>query len=94
MLHRDISENNITITDLREADGFTDMLMDEDLAKETESGRSVARHRTRTMGLMAIEALPRIAHTYWHNLESFFYVLLWICVRRTWESGFRCRATD
>lgn len=71
MLHRDISENNITITDPREADGFTDMLMDEDLAKEIDSGRSVARHRTRTMGFMAIEALPRVAHTYWHNLESF-----------------------
>ena len=34
ILHRDISENNIIITDPKKADGFTGMMIDEDLAKE------------------------------------------------------------
>ncbi len=37
------------------------------------------------MEFMAIEVLRRVAHTYRHDLESFFYVLLWICARRAWE---------
>ena len=94
ILHRDISENNIIITNPREADGFTGMLIDEDLAKEIGSGRSGARHQTGTMEFMAIEVLQRIAHTYRHDLESFFYVLLWMCARRTWEREFKCKPED
>ncbi|KAL8897148.1 MAG: hypothetical protein Q9207_007359 [Kuettlingeria erythrocarpa] len=94
ILHRDISENNIIITNPSEADGFTGMLIDEDLAKEIGSGRSGARHQTGTMEFMAIEVLRRIAHTYRHDLESFFYVLLWMCARRTWERGFECKPED
>ena len=81
ILHRDISENNIIITDPEKADGFTGMLIDLDLAKEIGSGRSGARHQTGTMEFMAIEVLRKVAHTYRHDLESFFYVLLWICGR-------------
>ena len=94
ILHRDISENNIIITNPKEADGFTGMLIDEDLAKETGSGRSGARHQTGTMEFMAIQALQRIAHTYRHDLESFFYVLLWMCARRIWEREFKCKPED
>jgi len=94
ILHRDISENNIIITDPKETNGFTGMLIDEDLAKEIGSGPSGARHQTGTMEFMAIEVLQRVAHTYRHDLESFFYVLLWICARRVWERGFGCRVTD
>ncbi|KAL9125176.1 MAG: hypothetical protein Q9217_005580 [Psora testacea] len=94
ILHRDISENNIIITDPKEADGFTGMLIDEDLAKEIGSGRSGARHQTGTMEFMAIEVLRRVSHTYRHDLESFFYVLLWMCARRTWEREFLCSAVD
>ena len=94
ILHRDISENNIIITDPKEADGFKGMLIDEDLAKEIGSGRSGARHQTGTMEFMAIEVLQRIAHTYRHDLESFFYVLLWMCARRTWEREFKCKPED
>lgn len=76
ILHRDISENNIIITDSKETDGFTGMLIDEDLAKEIGSGRSGARHQTGTMKFLTIQVLQRAAHTYRHDLESFFYVLL------------------
>ncbi|KAH8755101.1 kinase-like domain-containing protein, partial [Diaporthe sp. PMI_573] len=84
ILHRDISENNIIIANPK-TDGFRGMLIDLDLAKELGSGRSGARCRTGTMEFMAIEVLLGISHTYRHDLESFFYVLIWQCVRRGWE---------
>ncbi|KAG5289062.1 serine/threonine protein kinase Sgk2 [Histoplasma ohiense] len=85
ILHRDISENNIIITNPEKTNGHSGMLIDLDLAKEVGSGRSGARHRTGTMEFMAIEVLLNIDHTYRHDLESFFYVLIWQCIRRGWE---------
>ncbi|EEH20311.2 hypothetical protein PABG_02570 [Paracoccidioides brasiliensis Pb03] len=38
------------------------------------------------MEFMAIEVLLNVDHTYRHDLESFFYVLLWQCSRRGWGS--------
>lgn len=71
--HRDISENKIIITDPKKANGFTGMLIDVDLAKEVGSGRTGARHQTGTMEfIMSIQVLRRVAHTYRHDLESFF----------------------
>jgi len=46
------------------------------------------------MEFMAIEVLQKVAHTYRHDVESFFYVLLWICARRAWEREFHCRLAD
>ncbi|OWT42265.1 serine/threonine-protein kinase Sgk2 [Pochonia chlamydosporia 170] len=85
ILHRDISENNIIITNPGNADGFKGMLIDLDLAKEEGKGPSGARHRTGTMEFMAIEVLLGISHTYRHDLEAFFYVLIWLCARRGWS---------
>ena len=85
ILHRDISENNIIITTPDETGSFTGMLIDLDLAKVLGSGRSGARHQTGTMEFMAIEVLLGIDHTYRHDLESFFYVLIWLCARRGWD---------
>lgn len=70
------------------------MLIDEDLAKEIGSGPSGAQHQTGTMEFVAIELLRRVSHTYRHDLESFFYVLLWICACRAWEREFLCSAVD
>ncbi|KAL7791946.1 serine/threonine-protein kinase Sgk2 [Trichoderma ceciliae] len=91
ILHRDISENNIIITDPRTADGFNGMLIDLDLAKEEGKGPSGARQRTGTMEFMAIEVLLGISHTYRHDLEAFLYVLIWLCARRGWALS---RASD
>lgn len=66
------------------------MLIDLDLAKVRGSGPS--GNQTGTMEFMAIEVLRKADHTYRHDLESFFYVLLWICARRTWQRWFRCEA--
>ena len=81
ILHRDISENNIIITDLTRTNEFGRMLIDLDLAKVVGSGRLGARHQTGTVEFMAIQVLQKAAHTYRQDLESFFYVL-WICARR------------
>jgi hypothetical protein len=61
--------------------------VDLDLAKELDSGPSGARHRTGTMEFMAIEVLESRAHTYRHDLESFFYVYLWVIIRYGQEEG-------
>ena len=94
ILHRDISENNIIITDPEKADGFTWMLIDLDLAIQVDGGRTGARQKTGTMEFMAIEVLREFDHTYRHDLESFFYVLIWICARRAWEREFKCKLLD
>lgn len=81
ILHRDISENNIIITDGGAAGGPVGRLIDLDLAKELDSLPSGASHRTGTMQFMAIEVLQGKGHTYRHDLESFFYVFIWMCIR-------------
>ncbi|KUI68648.1 hypothetical protein VM1G_03803 [Cytospora mali] len=80
ILHRDISENNIIIIDTEVDSDPRGMLIDLDLAKELKGGPSGARHRTGTMEFMAIEVLLGRPHTYRHDLESFFYVFLWVII--------------
>ena len=67
------------------------MLIDLDLAKVIGSGQSGARPQTGTVEFMAIQVLQKVAHTNRHDLESSFYVLLWICARRAWELEFQCK---
>jgi serine/threonine protein kinase len=81
ILHRDVSEKNIIITEHASEGGRKGRLIDLDLAKELDNVSSGARHRTGTMQFMAIEVLEGKGHTYRHDLESFFYVFLWMCIR-------------
>ena len=85
ILHRDISSNNIIITDGKKSGGFRGMLIDLDLAKERDGEPTGARHQTGTMQYMAIEVLRGTDHTYRHDLESFFYVLLSMCAKTAWK---------
>jgi hypothetical protein len=85
ILHRDISENNIIITEAATKGDPKGMLIDLDLAKELDSLPSGASHRTGTMQFMAIEVLQGKGHTYRHDLESFFYVFTWMCIRYGYE---------
>ncbi|KAI1745876.1 serine/threonine-protein kinase Sgk2 [Xylaria scruposa] len=80
ILHRDISPNNIIITDKAKT-GFHGMLIDLDQAKQSDTtiDASGALQPTGTVEFMAIEVLRSIDHTYRHDLESFFYVLIWMC---------------
>jgi hypothetical protein len=50
------------------------------------SGLSGARYRTGTMEFMAIEVLEGRAYTYRYDLESFFYVFLWVIIRYSQEA--------
>ncbi|KAF1997507.1 hypothetical protein P154DRAFT_524707 [Amniculicola lignicola CBS 123094] len=81
ILHRDISEKNIIITDAQQEGDPKGMLIDLDLGKELDGGPTGARHRTGTMEFMAIEVLEGKPHTYRHDLESFFYVFLWVIIQ-------------
>ncbi|EER43194.1 serine/threonine protein kinase Sgk2 [Histoplasma capsulatum H143] len=85
ILHQDISENNIIITNPDKADGHMGMLINLDLAKEVGSQQSGARHQTGTMEFMAIEVLLNTDHIYQHDLKSFFYILIWQCAHHSWE---------
>ncbi|KAK0709610.1 hypothetical protein B0T26DRAFT_814228 [Lasiosphaeria miniovina] len=83
ILHRDISSNNIIITESKTKNDFKGMLIDLDLAKVRDSGPSGARHQTGTIQFMGVEVLRKADHTYRHGLGSFFYVLLWMCARQS-----------
>jgi hypothetical protein len=77
ILHRDVSINNIVIS----PPGHTSagVLIDLDLAininRLTKSG---AAHRTGTPDFMAVGLMAGEAHRARHDIESFFFVLLWI----------------
>ncbi|KAL7799783.1 serine/threonine-protein kinase Sgk2 [Trichoderma ceciliae] len=81
ILHRDISDNNVIIIEAASKGEPKGRLIDLDLAKELDSVPSGASHRTGTMQFMAIEVLLGKGHTYRHDLESFFYLLVWMCIR-------------
>ncbi|KAG6141225.1 hypothetical protein E4U28_003132 [Claviceps purpurea] len=88
ILHRDISINNLMIREETATDqtekGF---LIDLDLAiqsnrPDTESDATERSQRTRTAtrASTAIGVIEGEEHTFLHDLESFFWVLLWICI--------------
>ncbi|KAA8912096.1 hypothetical protein FN846DRAFT_933736 [Sphaerosporella brunnea] len=76
VLHRDVSVNNIIILP-----GSGGALIDFDLAvRMTRTAGSGATHRTGTFEFMAYGVLAGAQHTALHDLESFYYVLLWLCI--------------
>ena len=77
ILHRDISIGNIMLTKNKDS-GF---LIDLDLANKTSDDQaSGAPSKTGTKIFMAIGALLGEPHSFMHDLESFFWVLFWICI--------------
>jgi len=70
-----------------ENDGF---LIDLDLAiKIDRKGASGAPSKTGTKVFMAIGALYGEDHNFMHDLESFFWVLFWVCMHCTGPGGHR-----
>ncbi|KAH7108713.1 hypothetical protein B0J13DRAFT_332711 [Dactylonectria estremocensis] len=56
-------------------------LIDLDLAiKAQREGASGTKGKTGTRAFMAIWALLGEQHSFMHDLESFFWVLFWICI--------------
>ncbi|WPJ66546.1 hypothetical protein SMAC4_14062 [Sordaria macrospora] len=81
LLHRDISINNLMINEDDNNPSWRSFLIDLDLAvrKERESA-SGAKGITGTRAFIAIGVLLGEQHSFMHDLESFFWVLFWICV--------------
>ncbi|KAL7957400.1 hypothetical protein V8C34DRAFT_325171 [Trichoderma compactum] len=81
LLHRDISINNLMVNEDGNNPSWSSFLIDLDLAiKEQRDGASGAKRKTGTRALMAIGALLGEQHSFMHDLESFFWVLFWICI--------------
>ncbi|KAG6095716.1 hypothetical protein E4U30_002128 [Claviceps sp. LM220 group G6] len=85
ILHRDISPHNIIITRPATADGFKGMLIDLDMACTRGSDQNGVSHAVGTLPFMAVEVLFKINHTYRHDVESFFYILLRMCGCEAWD---------
>ncbi|KAH7012084.1 uncharacterized protein B0I36DRAFT_299991 [Microdochium trichocladiopsis] len=80
-LHRDISLNNLLIRKDNADVLHGGLLIDLDLTiKKQREGPSGAEGMTGTRAFMAIGALLKEQHTFLHDLESFFWVLFWICI--------------
>ncbi|KAK5998601.1 hypothetical protein PT974_00982 [Cladobotryum mycophilum] len=80
-LHRDISINNLMMNEDDENDSLDSFLIDLNLAiRETREEVSGSRGKTGTRAFMAIGALLDEQHSFMHDLESFFWVLFWICI--------------
>ncbi|CAD6499019.1 BgTH12-04673, partial [Blumeria graminis f. sp. triticale] len=94
ILHRDISTNNIILTNPKRNNGCHGMLIDLDLAiLRTDNNCSEnAKALTGTMELLALGLLEEYAlpsnkgifNTYRHDLESFFFVLISVFIRFGW----------
>ncbi|KAF5962908.1 hypothetical protein FBULB1_13735 [Fusarium bulbicola] len=80
-LHRDISVNNLMINEDVDNPSWPSFLIDLDLTiKQSREAASGARGKTGTRAFMAIGALLGEQHSFMHDLESFFWVLFWICI--------------
>ncbi|KAG6042253.1 hypothetical protein E4U39_006137 [Claviceps sp. Clav50 group G5] len=81
LLHRDISINNLMINEDRDNPSRKSFLIDLDFAINTEVEMAPgAQGRTGTTIFMAIGLLRGDEHSFMHDLESFFWVLFWICI--------------
>lgn len=77
ILHRDISISNIMLTENEEV-GF---LIDLDLViRISDDHVSGAPSKTGTKVFMATGALLGEPYSFMHDLESFFWLLFWICI--------------
>ncbi|QSZ28593.1 hypothetical protein DSL72_003092 [Monilinia vaccinii-corymbosi] len=81
LLHRDISINNLMINEDESNPSPPSFLIDLDLAiDKSRQYSSGAKEKTGTRVFMAIGILLGEQHTFMHDLESFFWVLFWICI--------------
>ncbi|KAK5659148.1 hypothetical protein OQA88_1238 [Cercophora sp. LCS_1] len=79
ILHRDIAIKNLIIAFQPEADGPKGVLIDLDGALDLDNVSPV-EPLIGSDGFMAIGILSGQRHTYRHDLESLFYVFLWLAI--------------
>ncbi|KAF2844181.1 hypothetical protein T440DRAFT_523703 [Plenodomus tracheiphilus IPT5] len=89
MLQCDISPNNLMVNEDEDNPSWFAFLIDLDLAiKEDRDKASGARGKTGTRAFMAIGILyDDEQHSFMHDLESFFWVLFWICIHYNGSQG-------
>ncbi|KAF2731547.1 hypothetical protein EJ04DRAFT_579020 [Polyplosphaeria fusca] len=89
ILQRDISPNNLMVNEDEDNPSWHAFLIDLDLAiKEDREKASGARGKTGTRAFMAIGVLhDDEPHSFMHDLESFFWVLFWICIHYDESQG-------
>ncbi len=81
MLQRDVSIGNLMMNEDSENPSWPAFLIDLDLAiEEQREEPSGARGRTGTRAFMGIGVLYNEKHSFLHDLESFFWVLFWVCI--------------
>ncbi|KAH7108768.1 hypothetical protein B0J11DRAFT_449461 [Dendryphion nanum] len=82
ILQGDISPNNLMVNEDEANSSWPAFLIDLDLAIKVPRDRpSGARGKTGTRAFMAIGVLlDDESHSFMHDLESFFWVLFWICI--------------
>ena len=81
MLQCDISIGNLMMNEDDDDPSRRSLLIDLDLAiKEQWEGSSGTRGKTGTRAFIAIGVLLDERHSFRHDLESFFWVLFWICI--------------
>lgn len=81
MLQGDISTGNLMMNEQPDNPSWPGFLIDLDLAIKTDrTTSSGAWGKTGTRAFMAIGLLLGEKHTFMHDLESFFWVLFWICI--------------
>lgn len=88
ILHRDISILNIMLSLHPQPDLPRGYLIDLDMAIDisSSSGSGPPSH-TGTREFMAIGVLRGEPHTFRHDVESFFFVFVWVCVYGHWWHG-------
>jgi hypothetical protein len=80
ILHRDICIKNLIIAPQHNEGDAKGVLIDFDAALDLEKGPARRGELIGSEGFMAIGILSGDAHTYRHDLESLFYVFLWISI--------------
>ncbi|KAE8361713.1 hypothetical protein BDV27DRAFT_166717 [Aspergillus caelatus] len=81
LLQGDVSTGNLILNEDVGNPSWSAFLIDLDLSIENHRERpSGARGKTGTRAFMAIGLLLGEQHSFRHDLESFFWVLFWICI--------------
>ena len=86
ILHCDVSINNIMRSRPDTFPSLKGFLIDLDYAQQLESNPSLEQSpcRTGTAPFIAVEILLQespVYYTWRHDLESFLYVLIWLCIQ-------------
>lgn len=79
LYHRDISPPNIMYD--RDEECVVGGLNDWDLSTALSASSTPITDRTGTIPFMALQLLSNqnVAHLFWHDVESFIWVFLWVC---------------